>query len=196
MRPKGHMFAALAIAVSCTMASNVDAQDTVGQRFDRAPCTNGTPVSVEVQKANAAVVRAFVEQGLGRGDLTAFDRYVAPDVWVSTGLKPGAPITSLEEYKSVVASTLAVALSPDNATLDIEELLTTIDGRVIVRFIARADHTGDLYGVPATGRRLTLAETHLMCVRDGKIVENYVGGLNPLQWEMIYSGEISRAVLP
>jgi ketosteroid isomerase-like protein len=190
------MFAALAIAFSGTMASTVEAQVSVGQRFERAPCTDGTPVSAEVQKANAAVVRAFVEQGLGRGDLTAFDRFVAPDVWVSTGLKPGAPITSRDEYKNVVASTLAVALSPDNATLDIEELLTTTDGRIIVRFIARADHTGDLYNVPATGRRLTLAETHLMCVRDGKIVENYVGGLNPLQWEMIYSDEIGRAVLP
>lgn len=196
MRSKAYMFAALAFASSSSFASSIYAQDLVGQRFERAPCTDGTPVSAEVQKANASVVRAFVEQGLGRGDLTAFDRYVAADVWVSTGLKPSAPITSLEEYKSVVASTLAVALSPNNATLDIEELLTTIDGRVIVRFVARADHTGDLYGVPATGRRLTLAETHLMCVRDGKIVENYVGGLNPLQWEMIYSAEIGRAVLP
>jgi hypothetical protein len=196
MKTKAHVIASLSLALSATLSPAVHAQDAVGQRFERAPCTDGTPVSAEVQKANAAVVRAFVEQGLGRGNMSAFDRYVAPDVWVSTGLKPGAPITSLNEYKSVVASTLAVALSPENATLDIQEVLTTIDGRVIVRFAAHADHTGDLYGVPATGRRLTLAETHLMCVRNGKIVENYVGGLNPLQWEMIYSAEIGRAVLP
>ncbi|WP_404365994.1 ester cyclase [Sphingomonas sp. MMS24-J45] len=172
------------------------AQESVGDRFRRAACTDGMPVSRAVQRANAAVVRSFVEQGLGRGDLTAFDRYVAPEIWVSTGLKPEAPITSREEYKRVVASTLGVALSSTNATLDIQEVLVTQDGRVIVRFVAHADHVGALNGVPATNRRLTLAETHLMCVRGGKIVENYVGALNPLQWEMIYSDKIKRQVLP
>lgn len=189
---KNVSFVLLAVAL---LATNVHAQQSVGDRFARKPCAS-RPVPAAVREANLRVARSFVEQGLGRGDMTAFDRFVAPDVWVSTGLKPGAPITSREEYKAVIGSTLAKALSPDNADLRIEDALVTPEGRVVIRFTAHADHTGVLDGVPATGRRLTLAETHLFCLRGGQIVENYVGGLNPLQWEMIYSDGIKREVLP
>lgn len=189
-------FGAAAFVATISLATAASSQDAISAAFDREPCTDGTPVSAEVQAANTAVARAFVERGLGMGDMSAFDSLVAPGVWVTTGLKPGAPITSREEYKQVVGSTLGTALSFENATLSIEEVLTTLDGRVLVRFIAHADHTGQILGVPPTNRRLTLSETHLFCVQDGMIVENYVGALNPLQWEMIYSEDTKKAVLP
>jgi hypothetical protein len=187
---------AMVVATIAFFGAAAWSQDAISAPFDREPCTDGMPVSAEMRAANTAIARTFVEQGLGMGDMTAFDSYIAPDVWVSTGLKPGAPITSRDEYKQVVGSTLGAALSFQNATLDIEEVLTTVDGRVLVRFIAHADHTGEILGVPASNRRLTLSETHLFCVRDGQIVENYVGALNPLQWEMIYSDDMKKAVLP
>jgi hypothetical protein len=152
-------------------------------------------VSADLQAANTAIAKAFVERGLGMGDMEAFDSYIAPDVWVTTGLKPSAPVTSREEYKQVIGSTVGRALSFRNATLNIEEVLTTLDGRVLVRFIAHADHTGEILGVTPTNRRITLAESHLFCIRDGMIIENYVGALNPLQWEMIYSDDVKKAVL-
>lgn len=169
--------------------------DTIGNRFARPPRPIGTPVSAEVLQRNLAIGREFVELGLGGGDMDAFDRLVAPDVWVSTGLKPGAPITSRDEYKAVIGATLGGALSFENADLTIDDALVTTDGRVVVRFTAHADHVGEIDGVPATGRPLTLAETHLFRIEDGLIVENYVGALNPLQWEMIYSDGIKRKVL-
>ena len=179
------------------MPSDRDSDDhpDVGERFARARRPGGQPVSAEVQQANLALALAFVEQGLGQGDMAAFDRYVAPDVWVSTGLKPGAPITSRDEYKAVIAATLGKALSFETAEMTIDDALVTTDGRVIIRFTARADHAGELYGAPATGRRLTLAETHLFRIEDARIVENYVGALNPLQWEMIYADAIKQEVL-
>ena len=33
-------------------------------------------------------------------------------------------------------------------------------------------HTGDFMGIPATGKRLTVTETHFDRVRDGKIIEH------------------------
>lgn len=170
--------------------------EDVGARFTRQSPPAGTPVSSTEQETNLAVARAFVEQGLGQGDMAAFDRYVAPNVWVSTGLKPGAPITSRDEYKRIIGETLGKALAFDNADLTIDDALVTTDGRVVIRFTAHADHRGEVAGVPATERRLTLAETHLFRLEDGRIVENYVGALNPLQWEMIYAASITREVLP
>lgn len=168
---------------------------SIGQRFARPRRIYGEAVTPQVQQENLTIARTFVEQGLGRGDMGIFDRYIAQDVWVSTGLKPGSPITSREEYKQVIGATLGRALSFENADLTIDDALVTLDGRVIIRFTAHADHTGTLDGVPPTNRRLTLAETHLFRIQDGKIVENYVGALNPLQWEMINADQIKREVL-
>jgi ketosteroid isomerase-like protein len=149
-----------------------------------------------VRTANLDIVRAFVTEGLAEGDPAAFDRYIAEDVWVVTGLKPGGPIESRDEYRDVVFATLGRALDFATAKLEIREALVTVDGRVLIRFLAYADHVNEVDGVPGTGRRLTMAELHLFCVRDGQIVENYVGGLNPLMWQMIYRESIADAVLP
>lgn len=173
------------------------AQVSVGAPYrDRPACTDGTPVDDATRAANLATVRAFVTEGLAMGNPTAFDRYIAEDVWVVTGLKPSGPITSRAEYRNVVFSTLGQALDPTTAELDIREALTTTDGRVLIRFLAYADHVNAVDGVPGTGRRITMAELHLFCVQDGRIVENYVGGMNPLMWQMIYRDSIAAAVLP
>jgi len=169
---------------------------SIGERFARPRRASPGVVDAETQQRHLAIAREFVERGLGQGDMDAFDRLVAPDVWVSTGLKPGGPITSRDEYKAVVGATLGRALSFENAKLEIEDALVTTDGRVVIRFTARADHTGEIDGVAPTRLRLTLSETHLYRIENGRIVENYVGALNPLQWEMIYSESIKREVLP
>lgn len=93
----------------------------------------------------------------------------------------------------LLGSTLGVALS--NGAMTVHEVLPTLDGAVIVRFTAMADHTGTLDGVAATGQRLTLSETHLMRFREGRLIENYVGALNPLHWEMLYSPGIAAEIL-
>ena len=173
------------------------AQDDYGLAYrDRPSCSEGVAVDDATREANLAVVRAFVTEGLAMGDAGAFDRYIAEDVWVVTGLKPDGPIESRDEYRNTVFATLGKALEPTTAALDIREALVTTDGRVLIRFIADADHVGEVDGVPGAGRRITMAEMHLFCVRDGMIVENYVGGMNPLMWQMIYRDNIAAAVLP
>lgn len=158
--------------------------------FAAPPHQGSGPVDSEAQDRNAAIARRFVEQVLGKGDMTAFDEIVAEDVWVSTGLKPEAPITSKSEYATVIGSTLGTALS--NGSMTVHEVLPCVDGAVLVRFTAEADHTGMLDGVAPTGSRFVLSETHLMRFKDGKLVQNHVGALNPLHWEMTYASTITR----
>ena len=142
---------------------------------------------------NVALARRFAERALGAGDMAAFDEIVADDIVVETGLKPDAPIRGKAEYGAVIGERLGAILS--NASMDVEEVAALGEDRAMVRFTASADHTGSLWGVPATGRRITMREVHIMRFRDGKLVENLVGGLNPLDWEMIHAAPI-RAMLP
>ena len=54
----------------------------------------------------------------------------------------------------------------------------------VLRFEASTYNVGDLNEVKATGRRFTFCELHMMRLEDGRLVENWVGGLNPLMFEV------------
>ena len=144
------------------------------------------------ESKNLELARRFIMGVLAGQDPAAFDELVADDVWISTGLKPDAPITSKAEYGTVLAGTLGKAFSDGHLT--IEDMTETNDGRVLARFTATVTHSGEIFGVPPTGRTITMSELHLMRFRDGKLVENYVGALNPLGFEMLYADHITKLI--
>lgn len=141
------------------------------------------PADPATLSRNLAAARRFVEGVLGGTDPAAFAAVVHPDVIVDTGLKPVGKIQGAAEYGRVLGETMGAAFS--NGAMTIKDIAALVDGRVIVRFEASADNTGALNGVPATGRRFTFCELHLMRFDEaGRLVENWVGGLNPLMFEV------------
>ena len=44
--------------------------------------------------------------------------------------------------------------------------------KVAYRLTVTGTHTGDFMGIPATGKRITITETHIDQVTDGKIVRH------------------------
>ena len=132
-----------------------------------------TAASPDTITRNLAAARRFVEGVLGGADPAAFSEVVAENVVVDTGLKPTGKIEGRAEYAFT------------NGHLEVKDLAALVDGRVLVRFEASADNTGALNGVAATGRRFTFCELHLMRFDDaGQLVENWVGALNPLMFEL------------
>ena len=142
---------------------------------------------------NIRLARRFVEGVLGGADPNAFNEIVGGNVWISTGLKPEGAITSKAEYGQVLSSTMGKALS--EGTMKIKDIVETFDGRVVVRFSASARHTGELYSVAPSGKRIEMAEIHLLRFQNGKLMENYVGALNPLSYEMLFREHISSLIL-
>jgi predicted ester cyclase len=102
-------------------------------------------------------------------------------------------IRGAAEYGEVLAATLGAAFS--NGRMEIKDIAALNDGRVIVSFEASADNTGALNGIPATGQRFTFCEMHLMRFAEGKLIENLVGGLNPLMFEMWQAPFIASKLL-
>lgn len=49
-------------------------------------------MTTELEYQNLAVARRFVEQFLGKGDITIAEQILDENVQVMTGLKPGGPI--------------------------------------------------------------------------------------------------------
>lgn len=116
--------------------------------------------------ANKAVVRRFIERVFQDGDVAAVDELVAedfvPHTWPSTGDGRGDLKRAMERVSKGLA----------DAVFTIDDTIAEGD-RVAVRLTASATQTGEFMGLPASGKRYTIAEIHVFRVRDGAIVEHW-----------------------
>jgi steroid delta-isomerase-like uncharacterized protein len=113
-----------------------------------------------------SLVRRLHAEVLAARDLGVVDEFFAPD-FVSHTNPPG-----LAEGVEGVRSFFAMFRDamPD-VEVRIDELI--VDGdRAAVATTITGTHTGELLGMPATGRRLEVVGVDLIRVRNGKIVEH------------------------
>ncbi len=115
---------------------------------------------------NKAVVRRFVDQVFQNGSFDAVDELVAedfvPHTWPSTG-------NGREDLKKAMER---VSKGLTDAAFTIDDLIAEGD-QVVARLTASATQTGELMGMPSTGKRYTIPEIHIFRVRDGRIVEHW-----------------------
>ena len=115
-----------------------------------------------------SLARRFVE-ALGTNDEALLDALYDPEVVLYTPL--AWPVRGREAVKAFVAQFhaanpgLRVTLHDEFATAD----------RACFRFVIHFHNTGAFYGNPPTGERGTMSETHAVRLREGRIVEQFVG---------------------
>ena len=119
------------------------------------------------------MVSRFLTEVLGQGNLAVLDEVTAPDLVVNSGISPLAPIRGRQAFRDALGVLAAFTF----LDFTVEDLFAVQD-RVVVRYRALADHTGDQLGVAATGKRVTMWEIRLMRLRDGLIVEDFVADIN------------------
>jgi predicted ester cyclase len=95
------------------------------------------------------------------GDVVAED-LLAPKIM--PGMKPG-----LEGAKQVHATTL-IGMPDWHTTLD--DLIAEAD-KVVARITMTGTHTGDFWGIPATGRQVKFTGIYIVRIAKGKIVEHW-----------------------
>lgn len=117
---------------------------------------------------NKATVRRFLEEHVGRSKLDLLDELFAPD-YRNHGPGPGNPPMGLESVKREAATFYTVF--PD-LQVTVEDLVAEGD-RVAARVTITATHQGELEGIPATGRRMTMTGMEFFRLEDGKIVEDW-----------------------
>jgi steroid delta-isomerase-like uncharacterized protein len=114
-----------------------------------------------------AIVRNFVEQYQDQRDTRAFAEFLSADVVDHTpmpGTSPGA------EGVRQVFQMLWTAL-PD---MHVEVHQMVAEGDIVVtRKSFVGTHSGELFGVPPTGKDVHLDLIDIVRVRDGKIVEHW-----------------------
>ena len=128
---------------------------------------------------NKALIRRYFAEIDERRDPAVVDEFLAPD-FVSHNPSPGFG-TDREGQKGAFAHFLAAA--PDSYQV-IDDMVAEGD-RVVTRLTAHGTQTGVLFGIPPTGRRISMSEIAVHRVAGGKIVEHWheidmLGGLQQL----------------
>lgn len=116
---------------------------------------------------NKAVVRRYFEAIDRRRDPEVVDEFLAPD-FLSHHPSPGFG-SDREGQKAAFKHFLAAA--PDGYHV-IDDMVAEGD-KVVTRLTAYGTQTGELFGIPPTGKRLTMSGIAIHRVRDGKIVEHW-----------------------
>jgi len=146
-----------------------------------------------IEEQNLAIARSFIEQFLGKGDMTVATDVLDENVQAITGLKPDGPIDGREAYKQVFSAFFDAFPPIPGFEMMIEDMFAA-DDRVVVRFRSVQKHAKEFFGVAATNRDITFIETHVMRLREGKIVENVVSATN-LEFEMLMAPVLTRLIL-
>jgi steroid delta-isomerase-like uncharacterized protein len=118
-----------------------------------------------MSEENKAVARRIIEEVWNKKNLDAIDELIAAD-YVDHTLPPGLP-AGREGARAFIGTYLNAF--PD-VKLTIEDMITEGD-KVVTRWTATGTHTGELMGIPATGKRITVTGLDITRFSGGKSVE-------------------------
>jgi len=109
-----------------------------------------------------------IYQAINTGDLALLDKFVAPGY-----IEHSEGFQGIEPFRQQI--TAFRAAFPD-LRVTIQDLLTDGD-RFASRTSVTGTHTGDLMGMPATGKRISVEAVDIGRIADGQAQERW-GGLN------------------
>jgi len=119
----------------------------------------------EVEEQNKELIRNFFEEWNNR-NIDILNELYAPNAKFH---HPSVGTTPISFEKAIEMIKMLWQAFPD-LTVTIEDLFAEGD-KVVVRFIGRGTHQGDLGGIPATGMKTEASAIEIFHIVDGKIVE-------------------------
>ena len=121
-----------------------------------------------MSETNKALMRRFVEEVQTQHNLGAFETFIDP-AFVNHDPLPGLPGT-LEGAKQL--HRMLFAAFPD-LQMTIHDMAAEGE-KVWTRKTATGTHQGELFGIPATGKRVSWKVIDVVTYKNGKITEHWV----------------------
>lgn len=117
--------------------------------------------------ANKAIFRAYIDEVWNRGNLAAMDRYFSEDhLDHSAPSGQGEGLAGLKPIFAMFQSAFGeIHVSVDDQIAEGDKL--------VCRNTFRGTHQGPFFGIPATGRRVTVTQTHIFRMAEGKLTEHW-----------------------
>ena len=120
-----------------------------------------------MSEENKALARRAFEEVWNQGNLDAMDEIYAPDV-VDHSRAPGFP-EGVEGSKAFISMYMN-AFPDTKMTVDLQ----IAEGDIVAtRWTAHGTHKGELMGIPATGKQVTVTGIGIDRIAGGRIVESW-----------------------
>jgi steroid delta-isomerase-like uncharacterized protein len=118
--------------------------------------------------ADAEVIRRLTDEVYVGGDFSHWDDLV-DDSFVDRDPMPG--MSDDKKGQREMAEMVVGAFS--DRSMAMNDIVETTDGRVVENWIMAATHTGEVMGIPPSGKYITVRGMELWRVTDGKVVEHW-----------------------
>jgi len=120
-----------------------------------------------MSEENKALFHRFVNEGINKRNVELIGELMDAN-YIEHNPIPGVS-PGLDGMKEMMG--MFFAAFPDlNSTID---MLVAEGDLVAGRMTSTGTHTGDFMGIPATGKRVTFTETHIVRIANGKAVEHW-----------------------
>jgi steroid delta-isomerase-like uncharacterized protein len=115
---------------------------------------------------NKAIVRRFYEE-IDKGNIDALDELVDPEY-----INHAPPPFTISPGRRGLKEAFRLFWTATPGRHEIEDMVAEGD-KVVTRMTAYGTHAGDLPGIPATGKSLTMTAIAIHRIADGKIMEHW-----------------------
>lgn len=115
-------------------------------------------------QTNKAIARRHIEYIWNKGRVDLYEELFAENVVHHENLQVGTGVEGMKNGRIIVQDAI-----PD-IQYTIEDEIAEGD-RVVVRSMVRGTHQGELMGIPATGKQITLSVVAIYCFDNARIVE-------------------------
>ena len=119
-----------------------------------------------MSEENKALVRRYIEEALGKGELSVIEEIFAADAVSHT---PNGDLNGIEDLKEPV--NMRRNAFPD-LTITIDDQIAKGD-KVVTRLTFSGTHRGDYRGVAATGKHASWSQIAIARIENGMIVESW-----------------------
>lgn len=116
---------------------------------------------------NTAIALRFA-QIWGQGSLDLIDEYASPEIAVSYPLLPET-VHGPDAFKEVIRG---IRSGMPDVECEVHETIAQGD-KVAGRWTMRGTHSGELNGIPPTGKQVTLSGITIYRLAEGKVVEEF-----------------------
>ena len=117
---------------------------------------------------NKKLIQRFYDEGWNKNNLDAYDELVTED-FVDHQTLPGLP-PGREGFKAL--NVMFKSAMPD-VWVDLDWIVAQ-DDKAGCRWTSSGTHTGDLFGIPPTGKKVAVTATVFYRVEDGRLAEGWI----------------------
>lgn len=117
---------------------------------------------------HATIVRLYFEEVWNKGRLDVLDEIIAPDYQNHSSSMPDQP-PGPAGLKPIVA---AMRIAFPDLHYTIHDMVAG-DGKVAIRTTLEGTHTGDFFGIPATGKSVKVSQMQIEYIKNGQITEHW-----------------------